>query len=127
MIFNTKILKYSFIKCSATQTSVTLTQFAVAEAFLLHLAPEGPDPSQFGLLVVCVLSELLQSLLFGHLLLLLLLLPLILQLQVPQPLLLQQPTNTHSQSGHTGVSAQFHKVSKALQVVLAPRGQSGQC
>lgn len=73
---------------SATRP-VTLTQFAVTVAFLLHLAPEGPDPSQFGLLVVCVLSELQQSLLFGHLLLLQLL---IVQLQVPESLLLQRPT-----------------------------------
>lgn len=70
-------------------SSVTiLTQFAVAEPFLLHLAPEGPHPTQFGLLVVRVLSELLQPLLVGHFLLLPLL-PLILQLQVAQTLLLQ--------------------------------------
>lgn len=83
------------------QTSVTLTQFAVTEAFLLRLAPEGPDPSQFGLLVVCVLSEPQQSLLFGHLLLLQLL---ILQLQVPESLLLQQPTRRISRSSHTAAA-----------------------
>lgn len=65
----------------------TLTQFAVAESFLFHLASEGPYPPQFGLLVVSVLPELQQSLLVRHFLLLQLL-PLLLHLQVAQTLLL---------------------------------------
>lgn len=57
---------------------VTLTEFAVTQAFLFHLTPEGPDSSQLGLLVVRVLSKLSQPILLRRLLLLL---PVILQLQ----------------------------------------------
>jgi len=55
-------------------TPSLLTEFAVAETFLLHLAPKRPDTTQFCLLVVGVLSELSQSFLFRHLLMLLLIL-----------------------------------------------------
>lgn len=66
-----------------------LTQLAVAEAFLLHVALEGPDLLEPGFLVLHVLSETPQLLLVRCLLLLLLLLPLLLLLQVAQALLLK--------------------------------------
>lgn len=62
-----------------------LTQFAIAEAFLLHLALEGPDLLEPSFLVLNVLSEALQLLLLRGLLLL----TLLLLLQVAQPLLLE--------------------------------------
>jgi hypothetical protein len=69
-----------------------LTQLAVAEAFLLHVALEGPDLLEPGLLVLHVLPETPQLLMVRCLLLLLplllLLLPLLLLLQVVQALLL---------------------------------------
>lgn len=87
--------------------SEQLTQFAVAEALLLHLALEGPHLLQPGLLVLDVLSEAQQLLLLGGLLLL----PLLLLLQVAQPLLLgthrghsHRHTHTHSSRPVCGVS-----------------------
>lgn len=62
-----------------------LTQFAIAEAFLLHLALEGSDLLEPSFLVLNVLSEALQLLLLRGLLLL----TLLLLLQVAQPLLLE--------------------------------------
>lgn len=62
-----------------------LTQFAIAEALLLHLALEGPHLLEARFLIVDILSEALQLLLFRGLLLL----TLLLLLQVTQALLLE--------------------------------------
>lgn len=51
-----------------------LTQLAIAETFLLHLALEGPDLLEPSFLVLNVLSEALELLLLRGLLLLTLLL-----------------------------------------------------
>lgn len=61
------------------------TQFAVAEALLLHLALKGADLLEPSFLVLNVLSKALQLLLLRCLLLL----TLLLLLQVAQPLLLE--------------------------------------
>lgn len=63
-----------------------LTQFAIAQALLLHLALEGPNLLEPSFLVLDVLSEALQLLLLRGLLLL----SLLLLLQVAQPLLLDR-------------------------------------
>lgn len=62
-----------------------LTQFAIAEALLLHLALEGPHLLESRFLIVDILSEALQLLLFRGLLQL----SLLLLLQVTQSLLLE--------------------------------------
>lgn len=64
--------------------TLVLTQLSIAEAFLLHLALEGPDLLQPRLLLLHVLPQSLQLLLLHGLLLL----PLVLLLQVAQALLL---------------------------------------
>lgn len=61
-----------------------LTQLAVAESLLFHLALQGTHLLQSALLVLHVLSQPLELLLLGGLLLL----PLLLLLQVAQALLL---------------------------------------
>lgn len=63
-----------------------LTQFAIAEALLLHLALESTDLLESSFLIVDVLSKALQLLLLRGLLLL----TLLLLLQVTQSLLLER-------------------------------------
>ena len=83
------------------------TQFAVAEALLLHLALEGPDLLEPSLLVLDVLSEALQLLLLGGLLLL----TLLLLLQVAQPLLLETQRNSQK---HNKTDTNFHPWPRVL-------------